>query len=76
MIRKRKLKLFVWDFIFRDYTSGMAAVLAYDADHARRLLIKEHRKENGSLFDDDAQRLKEEPVVATRPKAFYVYGGS
>lgn len=39
---RSKLRLYVWTGVFVDYTSGIAFALAYDADHARKLIAKSY----------------------------------
>ncbi len=61
------LKLFVWEDVLRDYTSGMMVALAHDVDEARALLRKEL---------DYSNEMNAEPThVVENPAAFYVYGG-
>ncbi len=69
-MRKRKLKLFIWEGVLVDYTSGMVAIYAYDLEHALKLARKKFDK---YVVDDFAGV---EPQIVTKPDAFYVYGGS
>lgn len=69
--KARKLRLYVWEGVFTDYTSGMAAVLAFDVDHARRLLRKELGDLSGYMDEID----RKEPTSVGRPAAFFVAGG-
>lgn len=54
-----KLKLYVWEGVFTDYTSGIAFAMARDVDHARRLIAKEM-----GLTESDKSEL------CTTPKAY------
>lgn len=65
---RKKLKLFVWQGVLRDYTPGMMVALAYDVDHARQLL----RESICYSVEDD---LSSEPDIVTEPAAFWVAGG-
>ena len=68
MLRPRpKLRLYVWEGVLADYTSGMAVALAESPAHARQLL----EKRMGRLDSD----LLSAPLTVTKPAAFYVYGG-
>jgi len=64
---RKKLKLFVWENIFHDYTAGMACALAPDPEKARKLVAKKMGYLNGDLAA--------EPRVIDRAEGFYVYGG-
>lgn len=74
----RELKLYVWEGVFTDYTSGMAVALAYDVRQARRLVTETM----GSWSADWVkQELAGRPQVirlnkATKPQAWQVSGGS
>lgn len=65
--KKRKLKLYVWEGILRDYSCGMACALAYSEDHARRLVEKKLGYAHGDLL--------QKPKRVTKPEGFVVYGG-
>jgi len=66
----KKLKLFVWTDVLRDYTSGMIAVLAYDEGHARELAMKGNEWCSGLKED-----LQQKPLRVTTPRAFLCHGG-
>lgn len=67
---KNKLKLFVWEDVLCDYTSGMMVAIAGSVEEARATL----KKECSYIPDDD---LEEEPTVCEldHPVAFVVWGG-
>jgi hypothetical protein len=65
----KKLKMFVWQDVLRDYTSGMMVVLAHDVEEARGLL---YAIDDGYLSKEDIART---PIEVTTPRAFYVHGG-
>ena len=90
MPKAPKLRLFVWEGVLRDYTSGVAFALAYSADHARRLIVardftsvaQQARLLSGevSIYDESLQptiahELYEEPRVYDEPWGFYLRGG-
>ena len=67
----KNLKLYVWEDVLTDYTSGMVCILAKDLEDAKEVFMKK--------YPDDGYVLKnffgEEHEVITEPEAFYVYGG-
>ena len=64
---KKKLKLYVWEGVLEDWTSGIMFALAENADDARKLIADKMTYET-----DD---LKIEPEEITDREGFYVYGG-
>lgn len=64
---KKKLKLYVWEGVLEDWTSGIMFALAENADDARKLIADKM----GYETDD----LKIEPKKITDREGFYVYGG-
>ena len=64
-----KLKLFVWEDVLRDFTSGMAVILAHDEAEAREIM-------NRDFPDYVSDQLGFSTCqIITEPKGFYVYGG-
>lgn len=63
------LKLFVWDGVLTDYSSGIMFALAHDVDEARRLIVKAC----DYVIEED---LAKEPTVYTTPVARVLWGGS
>ena len=68
MTVKKKLKLYVWEDVLTDYTSGVMFALATSADEARSLILK---KCDYVPSDDLAQ----EPKCIETPEGFAVWGG-
>lgn len=64
----KKLKLYVWEDVLTDYTSGIMVALAPDVETARKLIAEKMTYKTSDL--------EKEPQVVTEPSAFYVYGGS
>lgn len=63
------LKLYVWEDVLNDYTSGMAVALAESKEEALRLLAKK-------VPDYGMEELRaRKPSVRRAKCAFYVYGG-
>lgn len=63
-----QLKLFVWENVLRDYTSGVIFALAEDVDSARKLICAVH----GEVV---ASETVKEPQVFDSPVAFAQWGG-
>ncbi|MFC1453699.1 hypothetical protein ACFLQL_00805 [Verrucomicrobiota bacterium] len=65
---KQKLKLYVWEDVCSDYTSGVMFALAPSVDKARSLLLKK----SSSIPAGD---LAQKPKCITTQKGFVVWGG-
>lgn len=68
---EKKLKLYIWEDVLRDYTPGMVAIYAYDLEHAKTVFLKKYKNEQYVLDNFFGSPHK----VITKPEAFYVYGG-
>lgn len=68
----KKLKLYVWQDVFCDYTCGLAVALAPDLETAREMLYLQFGG------DDWKRKIIENtiPDEVTIPAAFHVVGGS
>lgn len=64
----REMRLFVWSDFYRDYTNGMAVVIAPNLYDAQKLLIN-----HGWTFTDGWGDVKEFPL--SEPHVFAVAGG-
>ncbi len=64
----KNLKLFVWEDVLRDYSSGMVCILAKDLKQAKELLLEKY----DSYYANDFGKPHK---VITEPEAFAVYGG-
>ncbi len=60
-----KLKLFVWEDVLRDYTSGIVVALAENEEAAFKLV-----KEKCSYIPEIGK-----PRIIEKPEAFVVWGG-
>lgn len=65
---RKKLKLYVWEDVLTDYTSGVMFALATSVDEARNLILK---KWDYVPRDD----LAREPRCIEAPEGFAVWGG-
>ncbi len=64
----KKLKLFVWEEVLTDHTSGMVCVLAENLEQAIQL-IKEKDDVAASVMDMSVVEIIE------KPEAFVMWGG-
>ena len=69
------MKLFVWEGVLTDYTSGIAFALAENAIEARKLILDKYEKEQSYFPDMLVSDLKKEPLVIDSKEGFYVWGG-
>jgi len=68
-MEQKALKLYVWQNVLRDYSAGLAVVLAHDEDEAREIMKRD-------FPEYIAEQLPFSNVeVVTEPTGFYVYGG-
>lgn len=65
---KAKLKLYVWEGVLEDYTSGVMFALAESTEHARKLLLEK-------CFYIPDRDLRIEPRCVTEAEGFAVWGG-
>jgi hypothetical protein len=63
----KKLKLFVWENVFTDYTDGVAFAYAENSEEARKLIIEK--------LEYNHEDLCIEPREINKKEAFYSYGG-
>lgn len=64
---RKKLKLYVWENVLRDYTTGIAFAYAENSEQARKLVLE---KLGYSHAD-----LSIEPREVKESEGFYSYGG-
>lgn len=79
---KQELKLFVWEDVLTDWSSGIIFALAPDVDTARRLAAIKYMEEGGEYYkkfplEDTVvwKQTSKPPLVITEPEGFYVWGG-
>lgn len=67
-MKRKKLKLHVWESVLTSWEDGIMFALAENEEEARELISKKmgHRHED----------LAESPRVITEKEGFYIYGGS
>jgi hypothetical protein len=71
MATKRKpLRLYVWEGVLTDHSSGVMFALASSPDAARRVIVKA-----AGDYDTVHRDLAAEPMVVSRTKGFAVWGG-
>jgi len=67
----KPLRVYVWEDVLRDYTTGMVVIIAHSLDEAKEVFLKKypsHQYIIDNFFGSPHQ-------VVTEPDAFYVYGG-
>ena len=62
------LKMYVWEGVLTDWTSGLVACMATSVEEARSLAC-------ASLGREDREIMTEEPEIYDSPSCVYVYGG-
>ena len=72
-MKSKKLKLYVWEDVLRDYTSGIMVALAYSVSEARSLIREDQGWAKGSHYS--ATELSKKPKVVTKPECFVLWGG-
>jgi hypothetical protein len=68
--KQKKLKLYVWEDVLTDYSSGIIFAYAYSEDRARKLVLKKSGESNTVKND-----ISGKPLVVTKSSAFLVWGG-
>lgn len=71
----KDLKLFVWEDVLTDYTSGIAFALAENVEEARKIIFDRFEKEESYLSDTLKSDLASEPKVIDNKEGFYIWGG-
>jgi hypothetical protein len=66
---RRKLRLYVWENVLTDYSSGIMFALARDVEEARKVIM------TSAPFNSVENELKQEPKVFDEPCGFVVWGG-
>lgn len=71
ILKKPKFKLFVWQDVFCDWTSGLAFAIAQDAEEARRVITAQmgYKEVPGDLAKPP------EVFELTGPVGFGIWGG-
>jgi hypothetical protein len=68
-VAKKKLKMYVWEDVLADYTSGIMVAYATDVEHARKLL-----REKCDYIPD--VELNIEPREITSAEGIVLWGGA
>jgi len=71
----KDLKLFIWENVLTDYTSGIAFALAENAEQAREIIFAKFEKEEQYLSDTVKADLSDEPEMIDNKAGFYLWGG-
>lgn len=72
---RENMKLYVWDDVLCDWTSGIMFAIASSLSEAKKIIIEESGETLGRTLRED---LKQKPKVypLTKPVARVVWGGS
>ena len=76
ILNKNEMKLFVWEGVLTDYTSGIAFALAESVDEARKLILEKYEENNGCISDNLISDLNTEPLIIENKEGFYVYANT
>ncbi len=71
----KNLKLFVWEDVLEDYTSGVMFALAENVEEARKVIMDKCEKEDSYTSKTLQVDLASEPKVIDNSEGFYVWGG-
>ena len=71
----KDLKLFVWENVLTDYTSGIAFALAENVEEARKIILDRFKTEEGYISDTLKADLLDKPKVTDSKEGFYIWGG-
>lgn len=66
---RKKLRLFVWEDVLVDYTSGIMFALAHDVDEARAEILKH------TNYVNEYDLAREPTHVVDEPRGWALYGG-
>ncbi len=71
------MKLFVWEGVLYDHTSGIAFALAENADEARMLIYEKYKQDHkhSQIIDELISDLKADPLIVDNKEGFYLWGG-
>jgi MinD superfamily P-loop ATPase len=74
----RKVRLYVWEDVLRDYTPGIACAAARSVEEARTAILTacEAKNDQNTISALAGQLLVNEPKVFNVPAGAYVWGGS
>ena len=64
------LKLFIWEGVLSDYTSGIMFALAENENDAREQILKKENTDTVKLY------LLNKPIVITKSEGFLLHGGA
>jgi hypothetical protein len=66
---ERKLKLYVWENVLRDYTPGIMFAMAHTVHEARKIILTKY--DMLSMKSELAQK----PQAISKPDGFALWGG-
>ena len=71
------LKLFIWENVLTDHTSGIAFALAENVEEARKIIFEKFEETTEGYINDTLLKadLSDEPKIVDTKNGFYVWGG-
>lgn len=69
----KNLKLYVWEDVLTDYTSGVIFALAENLTEAKRQVLKKTEKYSQDRIKKEMKYTK--PKIVTDPEGFLIWGG-
>ncbi len=69
-MKRKPLRLYVWEGVLTDYTDGVMFALATSPESARKAILKQ-----AGDYDTVRKDLLSEPVVVKKTQGFAVWGG-
>ncbi len=71
------LKLFIWENVLTDRTSGIAFALAENVEEARKIIFEKFEETTEGYINDTLLKadLSDEPKIVDTKNGFYVWGG-
>ena len=68
----KKLKLYVWCGVLRDYSSGVMFAFAESEEHAKKLIQDKHKAQYDSEIPEG--EFLRRPLKIQKPEGFFLYG--
>ena len=71
----KELKLYVWEGVLTDYSSGVMFALAHSTKEAREVILKKETDSSGYVGTYLKNDLKGRPQIVSKPEGFTCWGG-
>jgi len=73
--KMKDLKLFIWEDVLSDHTSGIAFALAENVEEAREIILAKGLAEDGYISNTLKSDLTSAHKVVDNKQGFYIWGG-